>query len=222
MREMQGNIALSVRFPVLPVLPQTHNTYCGTPCDSHVTPLRGAGAMRKKEPFTPAKQKRNQRAYQRKVAEHRCVCCGQQDERTLSGRIYCQECLDRHNAANPRKKLNKEQREHASQYKRDVKQWYLEHQVCMRCKTKDKHTLAGHLLCARCAAKQAKHRRDKYDAEKMNAYHKSRRDAWREQGLCTNCGGKKEEPDKMMCIDCRVRARMRHAARQRKKKEQDG
>ncbi len=39
--------------------------------------------------------KRNRDRYNRLKAEHRCTKCGQQDERTLSGRICCAACAEK-------------------------------------------------------------------------------------------------------------------------------
>lgn len=173
--------------------------------------------MARKEPYTAARQKRNQRSYMKKVAEHRCVTCGKPDERTLSGRVYCQECYDRHKAgASPRKPRSAAQSEQEKQDKREWEARCKSLQMCVRCGEKDKYTVNGHRLCKRCSERKNQNQREHYDHEKMSSYYKSRRDAWRQQGLCTYCGGEKEEQNKMLCIDCRVKARM-----QRRKREAD-
>lgn len=167
--------------------------------------------------MTEAKKKQNKRAYLRKISEHRCVNCGKQDERTLQGFIKCKACVARNKAnASPRPKRTPEQQAKSTQDKRDWIQRCKDVQMCIRCGTKDKHTIAGHRLCLICAGKDNKRQRETRDKERVNESNKSRRDSWREHGLCTYCGGKKEEPDKAMCIDCRVRARMNYRARQRK------
>ena len=119
------------------------------------------------------------------------------------------------NAA-PRKKRTRAQQQKENQDKRDWQARCRELQMCTRCGEKDKRTVNGMALCARCAAKKNKQQRENYDNEAMNAYSKARRDAWREQGKCTYCGGKKEDPNKMLCIDCRVRAKMQRHRRERK------
>ena len=164
--------------------------------------------------MTEAHKNRNKRSYQKKVNEHRCVTCGKPDERTLSGRVYCQVCWDRHRAnASPRKKRSPEQQAKENADKREWQAKCLEIQICTRCGRKDKHTVNGHLLCSICAAKKNKWQHEHWNSEEKSKYYKNRRNQWREQGLCTYCGGKKEEPDKMLCIDCRVRARMRRTKR---------
>lgn len=157
---------------------------------------------------------RNAKYYRQRVNEHRCANCGKQDERTLQGRVYCQSCYEKRKAR--RAKPTPEQREMERQNKRD---WYnlcKSHQMCVRCGTKDKRTVNGHTTCVMCAAKANKRRKESYDSAVVCARDKARREMWREQGLCTCCGRKKEEPNKAMCIDCRVAARLRSAARKRK------
>ena len=90
-------------------------------------------------------------------------------------------------------------------------------QACISCGTKDKRTVNGYGLCVICAAKKRKWNKEHRDKAANSAYMKARRDKWREQGLCTYCGGKREEPDKMLCIDCRVKARMKRRKREYKK-----
>ncbi|MBP5709995.1 MAG: hypothetical protein J6W84_03355 [Bacteroidales bacterium] len=168
--------------------------------------------------MTEGHRNRNKRHYLKKVSEHKCVTCGKQDERTLAGMRYCQECRDRHRAnASPKKKRTPEQRKREND---DKRAWYamcVEKMMCVQCGRKDKHTVNGHRYCAICQEKKNKRNREKWDSEEKAAYHKNRRDKWREQGLCTCCGGKKEEPDRMMCIDCRVKAKMNRLRRQAEK-----
>ena len=168
--------------------------------------------------MTEAHRKRNIRAYQKKVAEHRCVTCGKQDERTLAGMVYCQVCRDRHRAnASPKKPRTQEQRERENANKRDWTARFRSLKACIVCGTKDKRTVNGYGLCAICAAKKRKWGHEHRDLEAERAYAKARRDKWREQGLCTYCGGKRDEPDKMLCTDCRVKARMKKRKRKYQK-----
>ena len=167
----------------------------------------------------PAHLKRNKRSYQKKVDEHRCVTCGKQDERTLRGLRYCQVCLDRHKAnASPRKPKTDAQRENDNATKREWRKKSMELGICSSCGTKDKRTVKGYGKCAICAAKKAKWQREHYDKEEKHVYYKNRRDMWREQGLCTYCGGKRDDTTKMLCTDCRVKARMQY----RKRRANDG
>lgn len=89
--------------------------------------------------------------------------------------------------------------------------------ACTVCGTKDKRTVNGHGFCAICAAKKREWNRKHRDLEAERAYDKARRDKRREQGLCTYCGGKRDEPDKMLCTDCRVKARMKKRKMEYKK-----
>ena len=166
--------------------------------------------------MTEAHKERNKRHYLKRVREKKCVTCGKQDERTLSGRVYCQECETRHRAnASPRKPRTEEQKREESANKKAWKERLLALGACTQCGTKDKRTVRGMHLCVICAAKKSRSQKKHWDKGKQSAYMKSRRDAWREQGRCTYCGGRKEEPEKMLCVDCRVKARMRYRARKK-------
>lgn len=173
--------------------------------------------------MTEAHKRRNQRSYLKKVAENRCVCCGIQDERTLSGLRYCRECMERHRAnASPRKPKTPKQREAENADKREWRSELIRLHACISCGTKDRRTTVnGYELCVRCAAKKRKWQQDHKDLEKQREYAKARRDRWRELGRCTYCGGSKEEPDKMLCIDCRVKAKMKRIKREVKKRGQN-
>ena len=164
--------------------------------------------------MTEGKRLRNLRHYQKMIDEGRCVCCGRPDERTKRGLRYCLECSERHKEnASPRKPKSKKQRNEDNATKREWRLKSIELGICSICCTKDKRTVNGYELCGKCAAKKNKWQREHYNSESQKAYHKARRDKWREQGLCTYCGGRREEPDKMLCIDCRVRAKMKRMRR---------
>lgn len=75
-------------------------------------------------------------------AERRCVSCGKQDERTLSGKVHCESC----NAAD---KL----------YRSETRQYLISRHRCVQCKAKDERTMRGLTLCQKCADKQAESRR---------------------------------------------------------------
>lgn len=157
---------------------------------------------------------RHHRHYQKMVDEKRCTCCGKQDERTLSGRVYCMDCYKRHKAnASPRKKRTKAQQDEENKTRREWQEMCRKLHMCVNCGAKDRYTINNHRLCLKCSTKKNSQQRAKYDKQKASEYTKKRRDAWREQGRCTYCGGKKEEPDKVMCIDCRVKARMQRIKR---------
>ena len=168
--------------------------------------------------MTEAHKARNRRAYQKKVDEHRCVHCGKPDERTLRGLRYCQKCMDKRRAK-PRAPRTPKQR---AQENADKRAWYkmcIDKHICVQCRRKDKHTVDGHAFCAICQGKKNKKQREKWNSSEQAAYCKNRRDRRREQGLCTYCGREKEEPDKMLCIDCRVKAKLK---RLRKKAAKGG
>ena len=165
------------------------------------------------------RKKRRKKYYAKKRAERRCVSCGKQDERTLSGRTYCAECYaKRYVPYSQRKPRTPERREIENADKRAWAKMYRDAGMCLRCGAKDKRTVNGKGLCMWCATKvngEARKRRAE-NKEKYNEYGKNRREKWKEEGLCSCCGGKKEEPDKKMCIDCRVRYRL--AKKRRKEK----
>jgi len=151
----------------------------------------------------------NLRAYQKKVAEHRCITCGKQDERTLSGKVRCNACFEKYREISRRRKpKTREQRDKENADKRAWAAKLKSLHACTRCGTKDKRTLNGYTTCAICAAKHRRWQRNCEDKERKHERTKKLRDLRREQGLCPNCGGKREEPDRVLCIDCRVRARM--------------
>lgn len=166
--------------------------------------------------MTERQKASNLRAYQKKVAEHKCVTCGKQDERTLSGRVRCQACFDKYKVHRTPKSRKKRNEENA-----DKREWCAilkSLHACTRCGTKDKRTINGFATCTVCAAKHRRWQSNCEDKERKHERTKKLRDMRREKGLCTNCGKKKrQEPEKMLCIDCRVRSRMNEWKRKQKK-----
>lgn len=65
--------------------------------------------------------------------QHRCLCCGKQDERTLVGYVACTKCVERQR-----------------QYRQKRKSLHL----CLKCGTQDERTLAGKTCCAFCSKRQ--------------------------------------------------------------------
>ena len=63
---------------------------------------------------------------------NRCVLCGKQDERTLSGYAICNKCAEKQR-----------------QYKQKLK----EQHRCIQCGEQDERTLAGKTNCAFCSKK---------------------------------------------------------------------
>lgn len=80
-------------------------------------------------------------------AEHRCVSCGKQDERTIAGKTLCGVCAKRHSANIMR---NKER--HYEHTKRRFERMKAEHR-CVVCGNQDARTLIGKQKCAECAEK---------------------------------------------------------------------
>lgn len=161
-------------------------------------------------------------AYMIKVRECRCVCCGRQDERTLSGRVHCRECFGKKQARRIQTKRTPEQQEIENESRREWEARRVELQMCAKCGAKDRNTVNGHRLCLRCAAKKRIYAANEYDPEKRSEYIRQRREQFRAEGRCTRCGGKREDASKAMCVDCRVRARMNRRRRQANQAGRDG
>lgn len=147
--------------------------------------------------------------YLQRISEHRCTRCGAIDDMTLQGRVKCAECSAKANARKY-KPLSEEKRAEKNANKREWKKRQKAAHVCLRCGEKDARTLDGMNYCLPCSRHIAAVVKKSYDSEHKNALRNARRESWRAEGLCSRCGGKKEEPDKAMCIDCRVKTRMDH------------
>lgn len=147
--------------------------------------------------------------YLQRVSEHRCIRCGIIDDLTLQGRIRCAECNAKSHVIQP-KPLTEEQRARKNENKREWRKRQSEAHVCFRCGEKDARTLDGRNYCLPCSRYMAALQKKNYDSEHKNALRNARRAEWKAAGLCSRCGGKKEEPDKAMCIDCTVKSRMTH------------
>ena len=91
--------------------------------------------------------------------------------------------------------------------------------VCRECGTVDAYTLAGRTVCADCAEKQAKSKRDwREDHPEANALAAKRhRDLLFAQGRCTRCGREKPQDGRKTCKRCRV---MTGAANRRRRQKQ--
>ena len=166
------------------------------------------------------RKKRQKKYYAQKVAEHRCVQCGKQDERTLAGRIYCSACYQkRYVPYSERKPRTPERREIENADKRAWAKMHRDAGVCLRCGRKDKRTVNGKGLCLWCANKASAYARERRaeKGDKLNAQGRARRAKWVAEGRCSTCGGRKEEPDKRMCLNCRLRYRLAKARRDEKK-----
>lgn len=164
------------------------------------------------------RKKRQQKYYARKRNEHRCVTCGKQDERTLQGFVYCEECnVKRHVPYDPAKR-SEERKNRENADKREWARMMKAKQICVICGRKDKRTVDGRSQCLFCATRlneRARERRKTETGDKLRAQGKARRKRWEEQGRCSNCGGPKEEPEFKMCIDCRMRSKLNRKRRER-------
>lgn len=139
---------------------------------------------------------------------HRCVRCGNKDERTLSGKTVCQSCMDREKIYRVNKATgivtekariseaeriehrNKVQRE----YMRKKREWRKQHHVCTECGATDALTLAGHARCTDCFEKLRIYQGYKgcYDFAKPKK---------KEEYSCTR-DGRKDRPNKGLCYLC--------------------
>lgn len=147
--------------------------------------------------------------YLQRISEHRCTRCGTIDDMTLQGRVRCAVCSAKAHQSKP-KPLSEEKRAEKNANKREWKKLQNAAHVCIRCGEKDARTLDGRNYCLPCSRYMAKLQKENYDSEHKNALRNARRTEWKAEGLCSRCGGKKEDPDKAMCIDCRVKSRMTH------------
>ena len=75
--------------------------------------------------------------YIRRKADHKCVQCGNGDDRTERGLVLCEVCW---NAAQSNLRLRR-----ASMKKRNM---------CVGCGQKDENTLVGKAYCKACIARQ--------------------------------------------------------------------
>ena len=151
----------------------------------------------------------NKRAYIQKVAEGRCINCGKSDARTLEGHVRCEVCESRAHDGKSPKERTEEQRLQDNANRREWRSMRKAAHVCTECGRQDKRTLNGMSLCLFCATKRNKYARDKRNRARDRETDHARRARWIAEGLCSTCGREKEEPDKAMCIDCRVKCRMR-------------
>lgn len=158
---------------------------------------------------TEAKKKREKRYYMKKRAEGRCVKCGKVDERTTGGGARCAECNAKAHENRKPHTRSEEQRQRENADKRDWAKLRLDHQLCVDCGKKDARTLSGKRQCLQCAKKCADRQKETWDYAHEKELRDARRERWIAAGLCSKCGHPKEEPERALCIDCRVKARLR-------------
>lgn len=135
--------------------------------------------------------------YNRRKENHLCTKCGEKDERTVSGRVFCQKCYE--NSFERRAKNAKERY-----------LWYKNHKMCTQCGKKDAYTLGGRTRCYECAERErvrkgltayidpllfSATKKDRKD------YGKIPREQFAERGLCSVCG-KPVKPGYKVCELC--------------------
>lgn len=160
----------------------------------------------RKAPTLEQRQHKNERSKalrDQRRAEHRCACCGEQDERTLAGRYLCAECREKRLEANRRGGGTKAY----SMYEPSKRA-----HICVACKKQDAYTLAGRAYCFECnEEKNAKARKRR--AENREQQIQKDRDRYRrmkEQGLCAECG-KPLDRIGVFCKRCNKKRNRRYA-----------
>lgn len=157
------------------------------------------------------KSERSKALREQRRAEHRCACCGEQDERTLAGLYLCAECREKRLEANRRGGGSKAY----SMYEPSKKA-----HICVSCKKQDAYTLAGRAYCFECnEEKNAKARKRR--AENREKYIQKDRERYRslkEQGVCMQCG-KPLDRDGVFCKRCNMRRNRRYAKASREEKK---
>lgn len=164
------------------------------------------GELPRKTP--PAARARNKRHYLKMLAEGRCCQCGKADELTRGGRSRCAACNAKAHKRD-KKPLTEEQRAEGNAIKREWAKMRKDAHLCIDCGRKDARTINGKCQCLQCAKKRADRSRELWDYDHEKELREARQARWKAAGLCSNCGHPKEEPDKALCINCRVRAKMR-------------
>lgn len=159
----------------------------------------------------------NKRAYMRKVAEGRCTNCGKIDDRTLAGHVRCEACNIKAHANKVTKQRTEEQRLQGNKNRREWYHMRKDAHVCVQCGRQDKRTLGGMSTCLFCATRRNKQARVRRDTARDRELEMARKEKWVAAGLCSTCGREKEEPEMAMCIDCRVKSRMRYERKKLKK-----
>ena len=111
------------------------------------------------EEYAKAKQvKAARKRYDARVAEHRCVTCGAQDERTLAGRTRCAACYAK--AYKWPQRATDESRKSAALKKREFRAAMKAEGRCMNCGAQDYLTLRGKPLCVACQRRRNRQQKD--------------------------------------------------------------
>ena len=159
------------------------------------------------EEYAKAKQARAMRQrYDRRVADHLCVSCGRQDERTLAGHIRCALCNEK--AYSSPQVVTQDSRARQARQKREKRKALSEMGLCHECGGEDYLTQRGKPLCAACQRRRNRQMEDYRDSGRMAEARKRRRESRRAAGMCTKCGKNVPEEGHVQCTDCLVRDRI--------------
>lgn len=155
---------------------------------------------------------RNKRRYMKMLTEGRCVNCGEADDFTRQGRSRCAICNAKHQRPE-RKALTQEQRDAENANKREWARMRKDAHLCVECGRKDGRTVKGMCHCLQCATKKAKQARDNRNQEHDRELRQARKTRWKEAGLCSNCGGSREDETFALCATCRLKFRLQREKR---------
>lgn len=120
--------------------------------------------------------------YQRLKEQGLCPVCGK--ERDRQDRVLCGKC--RESVRDRKRNATVYERKHNAEIERLRHKRYREMGMC----TCGRPLKTGHSRCAICIKRQ----QDRYEGKKAN-------------GLCVNCGKKKEEDKHVLCAECRQKRR---------------
>ena len=164
-----------------------------------------------RQPTPPSVKAKNKRHYLKMLAEGRCCSCGKADDLTRQGRARCAACNAKAHHKERKTKAQCIQSDQQEPYgtKREWAKMRKDAHLCIDCGRKDARTINGKCQCKQCAKKRADMSKEKWDAAHEKELREARKARWVAAGLCSNCGHPKEEPDKALCINCKVRAKMR-------------
>jgi len=153
-------------------------------------------------------RQKNKRHYMKMLKEGKCGRCGKIDDRTRQGRSMCAACNEKSHAQ-PKKPLTEERREADNATKREWAKMRRDAGLCVDCGAKDARTINGKCWCLQCSRKRSARARANRNPEHESELRLARKEKRIAAGMCSVCGKPKEEPDKKMCIDCRVKAKYR-------------
>ncbi len=107
-------------------------------------------------------------------------------------------------------KTNQKKLEYNRAYNRELRAWLKSNKLCIVCGEMDAFTMVGRSLCADCADSANERIKKAYAAgyrTKRLAQAKEHREKRRVSGLCTRCGGKRQNEKYKLCEECRREAR---------------